>query len=107
MSKNIKNIGKNISKISKTLSGKYTQKLIYHTKKSATDALKTVLKNVIQKATEETETGDLISNKIAYKIKNNSSHKNSDTDLQTEAKLIEIPICTKKKKRQENIDHLG
>ena len=49
MSKNIKNIGKNISKISKTLSGKYTQKHIYHTKKPATDALKTVLKNVIQK----------------------------------------------------------
>ena len=92
MSKNIKNIGKNISKISKTLSGKYTQKHMYHTKKPATDALKTVLKNVIQKRTEETETGDLISNKIADKIKDNSPHKNSDTDLQSEAKMFVLVL---------------
>ena len=41
-----KNIGKNISK---NLSGKYSQKPPGHTKKSATDALKTSSKRVIQK----------------------------------------------------------
>ena len=41
-----RNIGKNISKNS---SSKYTQKLLDHAKKSATDALKTVSKRAIQK----------------------------------------------------------
>ena len=41
-----KNIGKNISK---NFSGKYIQKPPGHTKKSATDALKTSSKRVIQK----------------------------------------------------------
>ena len=65
-----KNIGKNISK---TLSGKYSpgmlairQKLLDHAKKSATDALKTSSKRVIQQTTKET--GDLIGNKIANAI---------------------------------------
>ena len=40
-----KNMGKNIGKnISKNLSGKYSQKLLDHTKHSATDAFKTVSK---------------------------------------------------------------
>ena len=43
-----KNMGKNIGKnISKILSGKYSQKLVNHAKKSATDALKTTSKKVI------------------------------------------------------------
>ena len=58
-----KNICKNISKI---VSGKYSQKLLDHAKKSATDALKTPSKRVIRKTEEET--GDLIDNKIANKI---------------------------------------
>ena len=53
-----KNIGKNISK---NLSGKYSQKRLDHAKKSATDALKTSSKNVLQKTV-------LIGNKIADKI---------------------------------------
>ena len=56
-----KNIGKNISK---NLSGKYRQKLIDQTKQSATDALKTISKRVIQKTEEAT---DLTGNKIAEK----------------------------------------
>ena len=45
-----KNMGKNIDKnISKDLSGKYSQKLFDHAKKSATDALKTSSKRVLQK----------------------------------------------------------
>ena len=41
-----KNIGKNISKI---LSSKRSQKLPYHAKRSATDAIKTSSKRVIKK----------------------------------------------------------
>ena len=41
-----KNIGENISK---TLSGKYSQKLLDHPKQSATDTHKTSSKRVIQK----------------------------------------------------------
>ena len=45
-----KNMGRNIGKnISKNSSSKYTQKLLDHAKKSATDALKTVSKRAIQK----------------------------------------------------------
>ena len=41
-----KNVGRNISK---TLSGKYSQKLLDHSKQSATDAIKTTSKRVIKK----------------------------------------------------------
>ena len=41
-----KNMGKNIGK---DLSGKYSQKLLDHAKKSATDTLKTTSERVIQK----------------------------------------------------------
>ena len=53
-----KNISKNVSK---NLSCKYGQKLLNHAKQSATDALKT-------SSTKAEATGDLIGNKIAYKI---------------------------------------
>ena len=64
-----KNIGKNISK---NLSGKYSQTLLDHGKKSATDALKTSSKRVIQKTAEAT--GDLIGNK---RVSKNSQQNNS------------------------------
>ena len=48
------------------LSGKYSQKLLYHAKQSATIAVKTSSKRDIQKTAEAT--GDLIRNKIANKI---------------------------------------
>ena len=58
---------------SKSLSGKYSlgmltkrQKLLYHVKQSATDALKTSSKRIIQKTAEAT--GDLIGNKITNKL---------------------------------------
>ena len=60
-------MGKKIGEdIRKNLSGKYSQKLLDHTKKSAADALKTSSKRVIQKTAEET--GDSIGNKIANKL---------------------------------------
>ena len=61
------NTGRNIGKhISKSLNSKYSQKLLDHTKRSATDALKTYSKGFIQKTVEGTD--DLIGNKIADKI---------------------------------------
>ena len=40
-----KNMGRNIGRnLTKNLSGKYSQKLLDHTKKSATDPLKTIIK---------------------------------------------------------------
>ena len=62
-----KNMDKNISKnIRKDLSSKYNQKLLDHAKKSATDAIKTSSKRVIQKTAEVIS--DLIGIKIADKI---------------------------------------
>ena len=51
-------IGKNVGIIiSKSVSGKYSQKLLDHAKQSATNALKTASKRAIHKAAEAT--GDL------------------------------------------------
>ena len=59
-----KSMGKNIGKdISEDLRGKYRHKALDHAEQSATDALKTTSKNLIQKAAEAT--GDLIGNAIA------------------------------------------
>ena len=69
--------GKNISQ---SLSGKYNQKPFDHAKQSATDAIKTFSKRVIQKTAGAT--GDLIGNKIANKISKlsqNSQQNNSET----------------------------
>ena len=65
--------------ISKNLSGKNSQKLLDHAKKSATDALKTSSKKLIQKTGEATS--DLIGNKIAdriTKVSKNSQQNNSE-----------------------------
>ena len=63
--KKIENIDKSIRKnVRINSSGKYSQKLIGHDKESATDALKTYSKRVIQKTA--IAVGDLIGNKIAY-----------------------------------------
>ena len=64
-----KNIGKSVS-------NKYSQKLVDSAKKSATDALKTDSKRAIQKTAEAT--GDLIGNKIADKITNVSKQSPSE-----------------------------
>ena len=51
---------------SKSLSGKYSQKPLYHAKQSATDALKTSSNKVIHKTAERA--GHLINNEIAKKV---------------------------------------
>ena len=63
----MKSMGKNNGKnIIKNLSVKYSKKFLHHAKQSATDALKTSSKRVIQKTTadavEPKATGDLIGN---------------------------------------------
>ena len=67
-----KNIGKN-------LSNNYSQKLIDTAKKFTTDAIKTASERAKQKTAEAT--GNLISNKIAYKI--TSISKKSTNKLST------------------------
>ena len=52
----------------KNLSSKYTQKLLDHAKRFATDALKTAWKRAIQKKQKQLATGDLIRNKIVDRI---------------------------------------
>ena len=75
------NMGKNIgTNISKSLSRKYSQKLLDHAQSSATYALKTTSKRVIQKTTETT--GDLNGNTIADKftiVSKTSPKNNSET----------------------------
>ena len=82
--------------LAKNLSNKYSQKLIYTAKKSATDALKTTLKRVIQKTAEAT--GDLIGNKIVDKItsvskkfNNNLPTIDEDTELTANIKRYISP----------------
>ena len=61
-----KNMGRHTNKVAKSLSNKYSQKLLDSAKKSTTDAIKTASKRAIQKTAEAT--GDLIGNKITDKI---------------------------------------
>ena len=65
-----RNIGTHATKVAKNISNKYDQKLANTAKKSATDAIKTASKRAIQKTAEAT--GDLVGNKIAYKIMSRS-----------------------------------
>ena len=76
-----RNIGKNIS-------NKYGRKLVDTAKKSETDAIKTASKTVIQKTAEAT--GDLVGNKIAYKITSVSrkSLKKSRDEECTQMRLV-------------------
>ena len=93
-----KNIGQNISK---NLSGKYSQKLLDHSKQSTTDDFKTASKRAIRKTAEVT--GDLIGNKAAdriMKISRSSLQNNSETITNEHEK--EIP----KEYRQKIIDDL-
>ena len=61
-----KNMGQNNGKkISKIVSGKYSQKFLYHAKQSETDAFRTTSIRAIKRAAEATV--DLIGNKIAIR----------------------------------------
>ena len=91
----------------KSLSNKYSQKLLDSAKKSTTDAIKTGSKRAIQKTAEATD--DLIGNKIADKIKsiskksnnNNNNNNNEDMEITTPKKKYISP-----EERQQIIDEL-
>ena len=95
-------MGKNISK---NLSGKYSQKLLDHAKQSATDALKTISKSVLQKAAEATV--DLIGNKI---IKLRGFQKIHNRIIQTVTNELDKEIPKERyifpEERQKIIDDL-
>ena len=89
------------------LSSKYSQKLIDHAKKSATDAFKIISIRVIQRAAETT--GDLTGNEIANRITKvsktlpqNSSEVNIENDTKIHTERYISP-----KQRQKTIDDLG
>ena len=70
----------------KSLSNKYSQKLLGSAKKSTADAIKTASKRAIQKVAETT--GELIGNKIADKITSVSRkpNNNDNEDVEVTAK---------------------
>ena len=92
------NMGRNISK---NLSSKDSQKLLDHAKQSATDALKTSSKRVIQETAEAT--GDIIGNEITDKITRVSKTLPQNNLETNEEILTEKYISTVKTKK---IDYL-
>ena len=106
-----KNMGRHANKVAKSLSNKYSQKLLDSAKKSTTDAIKTASKRAIQKTAEAT--GDLIGNKIADKITSVSMKKpTKELHNNDETKEEDVEINTPKKryispeKIQQIIDEL-
>ena len=93
----------------KSLSNKYSQKLLDSAKKSTTDAIKTSSKRAIQKTAEATR--DLIGNKIADKItsvskkpsndNNNNNNNNENVEKTAHKKRYISP-----EERQQIIDRL-
>ena len=101
-------MGKSILKnINKNLSGKYSQKLLDHTKKSATDAVKTSLKRVIKKIAEATSylTGNKITEQI-LKVSKISRQNNSEIVTNEDDKEIPKEKYISPEKRQEITDAL-
>ena len=85
----VSNIGKNVRK---NLSDRYSQKLLDHAKRSATDAVKTASKRVIQKTAEAT--GDLIGNKITdetTRVSKTSPQNNSEINEEETLREEYIP----------------
>ena len=82
-----KNIGKNISK---HLSGKQSEKILDHAKKSTTDVLKTSSKRAIHKIAKAT--GDFIGKKIANEItKFSKTSQYNNSEIVTNENDKEIP----------------
>ena len=106
----VKNIGKNATKVAKSMSNKYSQKLLDSAKKPANDGIKTASKRAIQKTAEATD--DLIGNKIAEKMTSiyKSPNESNLVELHSkrDEKEIEIPEQRYKspERRQQIIDEL-
>ena len=100
-----RNVGTHAAKVAKTMSNKYSQKLVDTANKFATDAIKTASKRAIQKTAEAT--GDLVGNKIADKI-TSASKKSRNEEIQSNGFNNEIPKerYIFPKERQQIIDEL-
>ena len=96
--------------MAKSLSNKYSQKLLDSAKKFTADVIKAALKRAIQKTAEAT--GDLIGNKIADKItsvsrkpakelRNNDQTNEEDVEITTHRKRYISP-----EERQQIIEEL-
>ena len=86
-----KNTGKNIGQnASNNVSRKYSQNLLDHAKKSATDTFRTASKRAIQKWAAAI--GDLIGNKRANKVtKFSKNSKQNNSEIVTNGQDKEIP----------------
>ena len=86
-----KNTGKNIGQnASNNVSRKYSQNLLDHAKKSATDAFRTASKRAIQKWAAAI--GDLIGNKRANKVtKFSKNSKQNNSEIVTNGQDKKIP----------------
>ena len=104
----VKNMGKNIGKnISKNLSGRYTEKLLDHTKQSATESFKIAPKRVNQKTAGAT--GYLIVDKTSYRstsISKKSQQNNSETVTNEHDKEIPKERHISPEETQKFIDDL-
>ena len=100
-----RNIGTHAAEVAKSISNKYSQKLVETAKKSATDAIKTVSKRAIQKIAEAT--GDLVGNKIADKI-TSASRKSRNVEIQSNEVNNEMPKerYISPNERQQIVDEL-
>ena len=89
----VKNIGTHATKVAKSMSNKYSQKLLDSAKKSTTDAIKTASKRTIQRNAEATD--DLIDNKIADEItsisKSPKEFHSNELHSRADDNEIEIP----------------
>ena len=79
-----KTVSKNINK---NLCGRRSQKLLDHAKKYVTDAIKTASKRAIQETAGVT--GDLVGNKISYRI-TKISRTSKPNNLKTITNKLEI-----------------
>ena len=95
--------------MSKSLSNKYSQRLLDSAKKSTSDAIKIASKRAIQKTAEATR--DLIGNKIADKLKSVSKKSNNNNDNNNNNEDVEITAHKKRyiypEERQEIINELS
>ena len=101
-----KNMGTHATKVAKNLNDRYSRNILDSAKTFPADAIKTVSKRVIQNAVEAN--GDLIGNRLAYKIA--SVSKKSSRELQKNEANNEIEISKERylspEKIQQIIDEL-
>ena len=99
-----RNLDTHATKVAKTLSNKYGQKLADSAKKSAADAFNIASKRAIQKTAEAT--GDLVGNTIANKITSISKKPTSEPHSNVVSDEIPKERHISPQERQKIIDEL-